>query len=82
MIGTAEGIIKVRTVRRQAEHKDRWNIEEFTAVGGTPWEPVPHKERDGSDGNVLSAIPKGERIVILDVEVSGPTLVQSLSQGH
>ena len=41
IIGTAEGFCKVRSVRRKGSHEERWNWEEFNAVRGLPWEPVP-----------------------------------------
>ena len=41
MIGTQEGIIKVRTIRRKASNEERWNITQLENMKGTPWEPVP-----------------------------------------
>jgi len=41
IVGTKEGVIKVRTVRRKANEKDKWNIEELRNMKGTPWEPQP-----------------------------------------
>ena len=44
IIGTKEGAIKVRTIRRKGTKAERWNKEEFNAMKGTPWEPVPGGE--------------------------------------
>ena len=45
-IGTKEGCIKVRSVRRKPEG-DRWNAEEWKAMQGVPWEAIPgHPDRE------------------------------------
>ena len=41
IIGTHEGVVKVRIVRRKGSHEERWNWEEFNAFRGAPWEPIP-----------------------------------------
>ena len=41
IVGTKEGVIKVRTVRRKGSNEERWNWEEFSEMKGVPWEPVP-----------------------------------------
>ena len=41
IIGTSEGVIKTRTIRRKADPKDSWNADELNAMKGTPWQPVP-----------------------------------------
>ena len=44
IIGTKDGVIKVRSVRRRGSHEDRWNAEELMEMKGLPWEPVPGRE--------------------------------------
>ena len=41
IVGTSEGVFKVRTVRRKGLEEDSWNWEEFSAFRGLPWEPIP-----------------------------------------
>ena len=41
MIGTQEGIIKVRTIRRKGSNEERWNITQLENMKGTPWDPTP-----------------------------------------
>ena len=46
IIGTKDGCIKVRSVKRKPV-EDRWNYAELEQMQGTPWEPVPgHPERE------------------------------------
>ena len=45
-IGTPNGVIKVRTVRRKGSHEARWSDEVFGSVRGTPWEPEPGQSTD------------------------------------
>ena len=44
IIGTKEGVIKVRSIKRKASIEARWNKELIDSFKGTPWEPVPGKE--------------------------------------
>ena len=44
IIGTREGVIKVRDWRRMGTHAQRWNWETFSQIRGVPWEPVPGRE--------------------------------------
>ena len=41
IIGTNEGCIKVRTVRRKGTDTERWNVVQIQEMKGTPWEPTP-----------------------------------------
>ena len=41
IIGTEEGVIKVRTVRRKGTHAERWDMDQLNRIRGTPWEPQP-----------------------------------------
>ena len=40
IIGTKDGVIKVRDVRSM-EEAEAWNQQWFNDVRGTPWEPIP-----------------------------------------
>ena len=40
-MGTKEGVVKARTMRRFGTEAARWNVETFGAFVGVPWEPVP-----------------------------------------
>ena len=46
IIGTENGVIKVRTVRRKPTHEERRNMVHIDAMRGTPWEPVPGRDSD------------------------------------
>jgi len=35
------GVWKARSIRRKGTFVERWNVEEFDGMVGTPWEPVP-----------------------------------------
>ena len=39
IVGTSDGVIKVRTVRRKGSEEERWNIVQLNEMKGTPWEP-------------------------------------------
>ena len=41
IIGTREGVVKVRDVKMKARKEDRWNVHQFNELTGTPWEPIP-----------------------------------------
>ena len=41
LIGTLEGVIKVRTIRRKGSHDERWDPEIINNFKGVPWEPIP-----------------------------------------
>ena len=44
IIGTNEGVIKVRDIRRKGKEAERWSLDKFNAFQGTPWEPIPGRE--------------------------------------
>ena len=46
VIGTMEGIVKVRTVRRKPQSEKKWNKEMFVGIKGTPWNTVPGTVQD------------------------------------
>ena len=41
IIGTAHGCIKAKDIRRLGRPEDRWNLSDFNAFTGVPWEPIP-----------------------------------------
>ena len=41
IIGTDEGCIKCRTIRRKSSDAERYNVELFMNMKGVPWEPEP-----------------------------------------
>ena len=43
-MGTKEGVIKVRDVRKHGIETDKWNLAQFNAFQGVPWEPIPGRE--------------------------------------
>ena len=64
IVGTSEGVIKVRSVRRKGIAAERWNREQFEAIVGTPWQPIPGRESDEIRPRVnLPEAPK-ERVPI------------------
>ena len=40
LVGTPEGVIKVRSFRRQGRTEDRWDKERVLGVKGLPWEVI------------------------------------------
>jgi hypothetical protein len=40
IVGTEDGVMKTRTVRRKPE-EERWHEENLKMVGGVPWRPSP-----------------------------------------
>ena len=40
-VGTTQGVVKVRTVRRKGTAQSRWDEKLFNSVKGTPWQPEP-----------------------------------------
>ena len=60
-VGTADGVIKTRSIRRKAG-AERWNKELFNSIKGTPWEPIPGRNTIEVPINVR--IPEEDKIVI------------------
>ena len=53
-IGTEDGIVKVRTIKRFAKEEERWGRKRLDRIKGTPWEPT-----EGSESiHVKAAIAK------------------------
>ena len=44
LIGTENGVIKVRTIRRKGMREQQWDPEVMSKMRGVPWEPVPGRE--------------------------------------
>ena len=44
IVGTSEGVIKVRDIRRHGIETDKWDIGKFNDFKGVPWEPIPGRE--------------------------------------
>ena len=44
LIGTAQGVLKVRTIRYYNNILERWDPVSFSGIVGPPWEPVPGRE--------------------------------------
>ena len=57
LIGTKEGVTKVRTVKRRATKEEQWNQDMFKSIRGTPWEPIPGRE----------GVELRSRIVVVDI---------------
>ena len=43
-IGTENGVVKVRTIKRKGSDEERWNLVQVDKMAGTPWEPQPGRE--------------------------------------
>lgn len=56
LVGTTEGVIKVRTVRRKPTLGDRWNASVFNSLTGVPWQPVP--------GRGSTEVPSSVRLLV------------------
>ena len=41
MIGTKDGVLKARTIKRKAALEERWKNELVDQFRGVPWQPVP-----------------------------------------
>ena len=64
IVGTSEGVIKVRSIRRKGIAKERWDAEQFNKITGTPWQPNPSIDIDAiRSKGTLPPAPK-ERVAI------------------
>ena len=41
IVGTNEGTVKARTLRRHGREEDRWKTESWDKICGVPWECIP-----------------------------------------
>ena len=46
MIGTKDGLMRTRTIRRKASHEQRWNKAKLDEVTATPWNVGKETQRD------------------------------------
>ena len=60
-IGTEDGVVKCRSIRRKAG-PERWNPELFSKVKGTPWEPLPG--RASIEVPISVQVPHEDTIII------------------
>ena len=44
VIGTENGVVKARTIRRHGMREKQWDKERLNKFKGVPWEPVPGRE--------------------------------------
>ena len=66
VVGTADGVLRTRTVRRRPE-EHRWTSDCLDMVGGLPWKPNPS---DDFGGEVMLAIDM--RMAEPEVEIRRP----------
>ena len=46
MLGTKDGVMRARTVRRKASDQERWNREKLDQVNAAPWNVGKDQARD------------------------------------
>ena len=66
-VGTDEGVVKCRSIRRKAG-QDRWDKDLFNSIKGTPWEPTP--------GRLTTEVPINVRVPDEDQVIIPQTLSQ------
>jgi hypothetical protein len=44
IIGTDEGVMKCRTIKRKGTKEERWDLGQVEKMKGVPWEPEPGRE--------------------------------------
>jgi len=70
IIGTSEGVVKARSIRRNESEEESWCKDKFDKIKGTPWQPVPGV---GSEQiKVAVALPDADPPVKGQVEVQDP----------
>ena len=62
IIGTDEGVIKCRTIRRKSSDQERYNVELFNSMQGVPWEPEPG--RPGIEIRTKVRLPREELDIV------------------
>ena len=74
-VGTTEGVIKVRSIRGKSSEAEKWCVEEFNKIKGTPWEPEPGRPgiQIGSRVRIpVESNPEiGEAVAAPDKEIIG-----------
>lgn len=66
VIGTKEGVIKVRTTRRRAGDRLNCDIELLRGRKGLPWKPVPG--RDSIEPPIKIGIPEEDKKIMKPVD--------------
>ena len=74
LIGTLEGVIKVRTVRRKAGDDLRWSKGLFNEFKGLPWQPVPGRE--SLEPPIKVTVPDEDRALLKPVEIQRRELIK------
>jgi hypothetical protein len=66
LIGTPEGVLKVRSIRRQGSAEDRWNTDLIMGILGVPWQPSPGVNTFEIKSNVQfpTDIPEDETVPV------------------
>ena len=52
-VGTKEGVIKVRSIRRKGTNEERWNTIQLDEMKGTPWEPQPGRDSHNVESKII-----------------------------
>ena len=60
-VGTSQGVIKCRTIRRRVP-SERWNVELLNKFSGTPWDPKAPIQDELSAEEQLKPLPDDERV--------------------
>ena len=55
IIGTPDGCIKARDVRRYGSEEEKWDQDKFMSMSGVPWEPIPGMK--SCESRVKIAVP-------------------------
>jgi hypothetical protein len=66
VVGTPEGVIKARDLKRLPPGEERWNSDGIASVKGTPWEPVP--------GRAADTIPVRVRLAEEECDIAQPSI--------
>ncbi len=64
IVGTPEGVVKARSVRRKPL-ADRWSKSELGGMKGSPWKPIPTADGD----NIRTSVNVGQEI---DLDTEDP----------
>ena len=66
LVGTVDGVLKVRSYRRRAGDTLRWNDSLLDGFKGVPWEPTPG--RDSIEPQIKIGLPEGDEVISETVE--------------
>ena len=76
MVGTATGCLECSTVKRRGTPAERWCIEEFNAMRGTPWRPNP----DSADTELRSRVVMPDDIKVPTGPIGNGNGVETVEQ--